>query len=67
MVLSFYVCVGRHAEITQNNKFDISLQCLKKEVSDEVDFFHTNRHESCLQIETMIFDGDGQAFQKFQK
>ena len=29
----------RHAQITQNNKFDISLQYLKKELSDEVDFW----------------------------
>ena len=45
----------RHAQITQNNKFAISLQYLKKEVSDEVDFLHENKHESCLQIDTMIF------------
>ena len=67
MILSSYVCVGRHAQITQNNKFYISLQYLKKEVSDEVDFLHVDKHESCLQIDTMIFDGDGQAFPKFPK
>ena len=33
------VCVVRHVQITQNNKFDISLQYLKKELSDEVDFW----------------------------
>ena len=38
LILSFSVCVARHAQITQNNKFTISLQYLKKEVSDEVDF-----------------------------
>ena len=38
LMLLFLVCVARHAQITQNNKFVISLQCLKKEVSDEVDF-----------------------------
>ena len=30
--------VTSHAQITQNNKFVISLQYLKKEKSDEVDF-----------------------------
>ena len=30
---------GQTCLITQNNKFAISLQCLKKEASDEVDFF----------------------------
>ena len=49
----------RHARITKNNKFAISLQYLKKEVSDEVDFLHVKKHESSIQIETMmIFDGD---------
>ena len=40
-------------------KFAISLQYLKKEVSDEVFFFflHANKHESLLQIDTMILMG----------
>ena len=58
---------------TQNNKFAISLQCLKKEVSDEVDFLHADKNENFIQIDVMIFDagmlfdGDGQAFPKFPK
>ena len=32
LILSFLVCVTRHAQITQNNKFAISLKYLKKEV-----------------------------------
>ena len=59
--------MSRHAQITQNNKFYISLQYLKKEVSDEVDFLHAEKDESYLQIGIMIFDGDGQAFPKFPK
>ena len=47
--------------------FAISFQHLKKEVSDEVDFLHADKHESFLQIDTMISDGDGQAFPKFSK
>ena len=58
--------MARHAQITQNNKFAISLQYLKKEVSDEVDFLHADKHESFLQIDTVIFDGDGQTFQSSQ-
>ena len=61
------MCVTRHNQITYNNKFAISLEYLKKEVSDEVDFLHADKHESFLQIDTMIFDGDGQAFPKFPK
>ena len=41
-------------DITQNNKFDISLQYLKKEVNDEVDFLHARQHENLLQIDTII-------------
>ena len=61
------MCVAGHAQITQNNKFIISLQCLKKKVSDEVDLLHADKHESFLQIDIMIFNGDGQAFLKFRK
>ena len=59
LILSFYVFVDRHAPITQNNKFAISLQYLKKKVSNEVKNF--------LKIDTMIFDGDNQPFTKFPK
>ena len=31
-------------------------------VSDEVDFVQVDKHESFVQIDTMTFDGDGQAF-----
>ena len=57
----------RDVQTTQNNKFAISLQYLKKAVSDEVDFLHTNKHESFLQIGAMIFDVHNQAFTKFVK
>ena len=59
--------MARHAQITQNNKFTTSLKYLNKEVSDEVDFLHADKHESFLQIDTITFDGDGQAFPKFPK
>ena len=48
---------GQVCLITQNNKFAISLQYLKKKVSDEVDFLHANKHESLLQIDTIILIG----------
>ena len=59
--------MARHAQITQSNKFSISLKYLKKEVIDEVDFLHADKDENYLQIDTMIFDGDGHAFPKFPK
>ena len=49
------MCVTRHAQITWNNKSAISLQHVKKEVSDAVDFLHADKHESLLKIDTKIF------------
>ena len=46
--------MARHAQITQINKFAISLQHLKKELSDEVVFLHTDKHETLLKIDVMI-------------
>ena len=54
VILSFLMCMARHAQITQNKKFAISLQYLKKDVNDEVDFLHAGKHEILLQIDTMI-------------
>ena len=49
--------MAKHAQIIQNNKFAIFLQYLQKEVNGEVDFLHADKHESFLQIDTMIFMG----------
>ena len=46
--------VARHAQIIQNKKFAFSLQYLKREVNDKVDFLHAGKHENLLQIDTMI-------------
>ena len=74
MILSFYMCLARHAQINQNNNllflcntFVISLKYLKKKVSVEVDFLHSDKHECLLQIDTMFVMGDGQTFPKFPK
>ena len=45
----------KHSQITQSNKFAISLQYLKKELSDEVDFLRTDKHESLLQTDNNFF------------
>ena len=55
LILSFWVCVTKNAQSTQNSKlFAISLQYLKKDVSDEVDFLHSDKHKDLLQIDAMI-------------
>ena len=53
--------------ITQYDKFAISLQYLKKEVSDEVDFLHADKHESLIQIDTTILMGMAKHSQNSQK
>ena len=49
--------MASHAQIPQNNKFAIPLQYLKKQLSDEVGFLYTDKHESSLQINSMILMG----------
>ena len=61
------MCIVRDAQSTQNKKLVISLQYLKENVSDEVDFLHADKYESFAQIDTIVFDGDGQALPKFPK
>ena len=64
LILSFWMCVTRHSQNTQSNIFAISLQYLRKDVSDEVDFLHGDKHKGSLQIVTMIMT---EAFLKFPK
>ena len=40
----------RHSQSSQNSKFAMFLQYLKKEVKDEVDFLHGDEHQSCLKV-----------------
>ena len=46
LILSFYVCVSGYVQVTQNNKFAISLNYLKKEVSDKLIF--------CMQVSMKV-------------
>ena len=55
LMLSFWVCVTRHPESTQN-KF-VYLAISPEKHGDEADFFLSDRHESSLQIDTMILKG----------
>ena len=54
LILSLWVCVARHAQSTQSNKFVISLQYLKENVNDEVDSLPANKHQRFLQSGTII-------------
>ena len=39
LIVSLWVCITRHDQSTQNNKFALSLQYLKENIKDESDFF----------------------------
>ena len=52
LILSFWVCVTRHAQSTQN-KF-VYLAISPEKLGDEVDFLPADKHDSSLQIDTMI-------------
>ena len=41
LIVSLWVCIVRHAQKIQNNKFTISLQNLKENMKDEVDYHFT--------------------------
>ena len=40
---------------------------LEKEVIDEVEFLHADRHQSFLQVGTIVFDGSSQTCPKYPK
>ena len=60
------MCTARHALITQNKKFAFSLQYLKKEVDDKVEFLHAGKLENLLQFDIMILMGIVRHFQTSQ-
>ena len=41
----------KHFQSSQNNKFAMSLQYIKNEVRDEVDFLHADERQSFLQVD----------------
>ena len=70
----------KHSQSSQNSKFAISLQYLKKEVKDEVDFLHADKHQSFLKVNfntldikvsykvyIIIIDGHDQAFSSYSE
>ena len=59
--------IVKHSQSSQNSKFAMSVQYLTKEVRDEVDFFHADKHQTVLQGDTIITDSHDQAFSKYSK
>ena len=50
IVVSFLLIIARHAQSTQNSKFVISVEYLKKKRRDEVDCLHVDKHKTILQV-----------------
>ena len=63
----FLLAMARHAQSTQNNKFSVSLQDLKKEGRIELDFMRADKHQIFLQVETIKFGGHGQSCPKYPR
>ena len=42
--------MDKHPQSSQNSEFAMFLQYLKKEVKDEVDFWHADKHQSFLKV-----------------
>ena len=61
LVVSFLLVIARHAQSTQNSKFVVLLQCVKKEGRGEADFLHADKHQTILQVDTINLGGSGQA------
>ena len=50
LTISFLLVVSRHAQSTQNSKFVISLEYIKKGGKDETDFAHQDKYIFCRLI-----------------
>ena len=55
LIVSLWVCVTKHVQITRSDKFTISLQYLKINVKAEALFLPADKHQMFLQIYTIIF------------
>ena len=66
LILSFWVCLGKHAKFI-GNKESTSLQYLQKDVGDEVGFLLVDKRESFLQVDTICLGVHSQACSKNPK
>ena len=46
----------QHSQCSQNSKFAMSLQCLKKESRDKVDLLHADKHQGFLKVDFSTFN-----------
>ena len=62
LIVSLWVCIAM-PKLPKITGFAI----IQEEVNDEVDFLRADERENSIQIDTVIFDRDAQAFPKFPK
>ena len=67
VTVTFWLCVTRLAHSNQTNKFEISLQYLKENGKNEVDFLLADKHQIFVQIDTIILGVCGQACPNYTK
>ena len=57
---------AKHSQSFQNNKSAMSLKHLKKDIRDEVDFLHADKHQIST-VGIIVFDGSDQTCPKYSK
>ena len=67
VIVLVWVCIARHAQGNQNNKFVISLQYHKENVKDEVDFLSADKPQRFLQSDVIILGVCSQACPNYPK
>ena len=68
MTVPLWVCLATHAQSTQDNKVSISLQFLKENLKDEVDFsLPADKYQRFLQIDTIILGVCSQECPNYRK
>ena len=67
MIVSLWMCIARYIQSTHNNKFTISLEYVKQNVKDEVDFLPADKRRRFLQTDTITLSVCGQACPYYPK
>ena len=66
LILSFWVCVARHAQGTQNKKFAYIFAISPETRGDEVHFLPADKYESLLKLDSITLSVGSQATQRTQ-
>ena len=67
LIVSLWVCLARHAQSTQTNKFAIFLWYLKENEKDKLVVLPADKPQSFLQISIIILAVCGQACANYPK